>query len=183
MSPVTGIAPPGTLGAGFEEPFGMLRACHERVERMLGLLQRLREHMKTHGADEQARQAAREVMRYFDQAAPQHHLDEELHVFPVLLAQRDEALTRLVERLQRDHQEMATRWAAVRLLLDEVQAGARLKFDAGDDAVLDAFADCYAGHLEAEEGTAFPRASGAMDRRRVEEMSADMMARRGVTRR
>ena len=183
MSRVTGIAPPGTPGPGFEEPFEMLHACHERVERMLALLQRLREHMRTHGADEQARQAARDVMRYFDQAAPQHHMDEELHVFPVLAALRDEAVTRLVERLRRDHEEMATRWAAARSLLDEVQAGARRQFDAADDAVLDAFAGIYADHLKAEEGTAFPRASGQMDEQRLAEMSADMMARRGVTRR
>ena len=53
----------GGPSASFEQPFEMLEACHERVHRMLGLLARLREHMCTHGADEQARQAARDVMR------------------------------------------------------------------------------------------------------------------------
>jgi hemerythrin-like domain-containing protein len=181
MSRVTGIAPPGTLGPGFEEPFGMLEACHERVERMLALLGKLRAHMRTHGADEQARQAARDVMRYFDKAAPQHHLDEELHVFPVLVGLRDEALTRLVARLQRDHQEMAARWAAVRSLLGELEGGERTQFNEADDAVIDGFAVLYADHMQAEEGTAFPRASGAMDGKRLQEMSGDMMSRRGVT--
>ena len=72
--------------AGFEEPFGMLAACHERMQRMLALLARLRTHVASHGPDAQAQQAARDVMRYFDQAAPQHHRDEELHVFPPLLS-------------------------------------------------------------------------------------------------
>ena len=72
--------------AGFEQPFEMLVACHERVHRMLALLGRLREHLHGHGPDTQAQQAARDVMRYFDQAAPLHHQDEELHVFPPLLA-------------------------------------------------------------------------------------------------
>jgi hypothetical protein len=37
--------------------------------------------------------------------------------------------------------------------------------------------------MQAEEGTAFPRASGAMDGKRLQEMSGDMMARRGVAKR
>ena len=55
---------------GFDQPFEMLEACHERVERSLGLLLRLAEHLVSHGADEQARDAARDVLRYFDLAAP-----------------------------------------------------------------------------------------------------------------
>jgi hypothetical protein len=36
--------------ASFEQPFEMLEACHERVQRMLALLARLREHLRSHGA-------------------------------------------------------------------------------------------------------------------------------------
>ena len=70
--------------AGFDEPFEMLAACHERVQRMLRLLRRLAAHLGEHGADAQAAQAAVDVMRYFDEAAPRHHDDEELHVLPRL---------------------------------------------------------------------------------------------------
>ena len=71
------ITQPGqhAAGVGFEQPFEMLTACHERVHRMLRLLGKLREHLATRGHDEQAAQAARDVMRYFDQAAPLHHED------------------------------------------------------------------------------------------------------------
>ena len=44
---------------GFEQPFAMLEACHERVQRTLALLARLRAHVRQHGADEDARQAAK----------------------------------------------------------------------------------------------------------------------------
>lgn len=181
MSQVARIAPPGSAGGpGFEEPFGMLHACHERVGRMLALLQKLRAHLRETGCDEQARQAARDVMRYFDKAAPQHHRDEELHVFPALIGLQDEELVRLVARLQRDHQEMDARWTAARSLLEEVEAGSRSRFNAADDAVLDAFAALYEGHIRAEEDLAFPRAQGSMGAPQVEAMSRDMMARRGV---
>ena len=55
--------------ASWEQPFDMLRACHDRVHRMLTLLGKLQAHVVVHGVDAQANQAARDVMRYFDQAA------------------------------------------------------------------------------------------------------------------
>ncbi|MEJ8815283.1 hypothetical protein WKW77_29760 [Variovorax ureilyticus] len=67
-----------SAAAGSEQPFSMMEACHERLQRTLGLLERLCAHVARQGADEQARRAARDVMRYFDKAAPQHHLDEEM---------------------------------------------------------------------------------------------------------
>ena len=56
--------------ATWEQPFDMLRACHERVHRMLTLLGRLQAHVVLNGVDAQATQAAKDVMRYFDHAAP-----------------------------------------------------------------------------------------------------------------
>ncbi|MEN9486198.1 MAG: hypothetical protein RJB37_4078, partial [Pseudomonadota bacterium] len=54
---------------GFDQPFEMLQACHERVERSLALLQRLVAHVRDHGHDTASRSAARDVLRYFDLAA------------------------------------------------------------------------------------------------------------------
>jgi hemerythrin-like domain-containing protein len=180
MTSLVGISPPNQAAPGFEEPFEMLQACHERVGRMLALLAKLRAHMREHGADEQVRQAVRDVMRYFDKAAPQHHRDEELHVFPVLLGLQDAELVQLVSRLQQDHIRMDSTWTAARSLLEEVEAGMRTRFNETDDAILDAFAQVYAGHIEAEESAAFPRASAAIEAERLDAMSRDMMARRGV---
>jgi hemerythrin-like domain-containing protein len=169
-----------SLGPTFDEPFEMLEACHERVGRMLDLLNRLRSHLRAEGNDTQAQQAARDVMRYFDTAAPQHHRDEELHVFPVLLGIGDYELVRLVATLQQDHIAMESRWIAVRSLLEEVESGRRRSFNEADDAVLDAFAQLYAGHIEAEEGVAYPRATAAIEPDRLREMSRDMAARRNA---
>lgn len=72
----------------------MMGACHERVQRVLDLLGRLRDHVARHEVDHEARQAARDGMRYFDVAAPQHHRDEERHVFPLLEAHGDAAMQR-----------------------------------------------------------------------------------------
>ena len=115
--------PGGGKSATFEQPFDMLEACHERVHRMLALLARLKAHMAQHGADTQAQQAARDVMRYFDTAAPNHHRDEELHVFPPLIAQGDAATLAVVTRLQQDHERMEAGWMQARAVLDAISRG------------------------------------------------------------
>lgn len=166
-------------GAGFEQPFEMLAACHERVHRMLALLARLRAHVEAHGADVQARQAARDVMRYFDQAAPLHHQDEELHVFPRLLARGDAEVAGVVRRLQQDHRAMEAGWGEARGVLERIAQGDAAALQAGR-ASLDAFASLYGAHIEAEEQIAYPAAQAMLDAQALEAMSADMMRRRGV---
>lgn len=178
------ITPPGQQGpgVGFEQPFEMLDACHERVERMLRLLGKLRDHVKTHGADHQARDAARDVMRYFDQAGPHHHEDEERHVFPALLAQREPAVLAVVIRLKQDHREMAVMWALVRASLSAVvEAGdAWAGFSAQEEQRFDAYDALYRRHLLDENDVVYPAARTVIRGAALQAMSADMMARRGV---
>lgn len=169
-----------TPAVGFEQPFEMLRACHERVERMLALLARLREHLPGHGADDNARQAARDVMRYFDLAAPHHHQDEELHVFPPLKAQGDPATVAVVSRLQRDHLQMESCWREARQVLDAVATGARQALSAADDGALDRFAGLYDEHIQAEESLAYPAAAALLDEPALAAMGREMMRRRGA---
>jgi hemerythrin-like domain-containing protein len=167
--------------AGFEQPFEMLEACHERVHRMLALLARLREHLHTRGPDTQAQQAARDVMRYFDQAAPQHHLDEELHVFPPLLARGDPQVVPVVQRLQQDHLQMEARWQAAREVLVLIAEAQVQHLSADDEARLDAFAGGYDDHIRAEEEIAYPAAQAVLDEPARAAMGKDMMHRRGAT--
>ena len=161
--------------AGFDEPFEMLGACHERVQRTLNLLQRLADHLPTHGADESARQAARDVMRYFDIAGPAHHEDEERHVFPALLALREPALSARVTRLQAEHRQMASDWAALRLELQRIA-------DAGDPTPprWKPFAARYRAHIAAEESLAYPAVRRALDGAAQAAMGREMAQRRGV---
>ena len=105
---------------GCDEPFEMLKACHERVQRMLDLLDRARTHALTKGCDANLNSAFTDVMRYFDLTAPQHHLDEELHVFPIVLAKGNQSQKEIVRVLIQDHETMAHLWQDVRSLLAEV---------------------------------------------------------------
>lgn len=162
-------------GAGFDEPFEMLAACHERVERMLVLLQRLAEHLPQHGADASARQAARDVMRYFDIAGPAHHEDEERHVFPAVLARGDAALQPVIGRLLQEHRAMVEAWAALRGQLARIADKG-----AATPPAWQAFAALYRKHIEAEEGLAYPAARALTDADARAAMGREMARRRGA---
>ena len=186
-------------GAGYEAPFEMLDACHERVERMLRLLHKLRAHLQASGWDAQAAEAARDVLRYFNEAAPRHHEDEERHVFPAVLAAPDapvlphpgtgdgigigSSLHAVVRRLLQDHADMQTRWANARPVLERIArpaTGPWQPLDTAEEDALDGFASLYASHIEAENRLIYPAAQQALTPAQLQAMSADMMARRGV---
>ena len=169
--------------AGFEAPFDMLATCHERVEGMLTLIAKLQQHLLDKGCDEPARQAARDVMRYFDIAAPLHHQDEELHVFAPLLAGPDAALRALVQRLQQDHRQMEAAWTEARRTLQAVadsSAAGWTPLTAAQTGGLDQLATLYRRHLDDEDRQAYPAAQAALSPAAVQAMSEDMMQRRGV---
>lgn len=162
--------------AGFDEPFALLGACHDRVRRMLALLERLQAHVARHGADPDARSAARDVLRYFDIAAPLHHEDEERHVFPLLRAAGQAALA---DRLQADHLAMKPAWAAVRATLTALAEGRTVRPEPG---AWEAFAVLYRRHLQDEDAQAYPLAAARSGPEAQAAMGAEMAARRGVNR-
>lgn len=157
---------------GFDQPFEMLAACHDRVRRSLDLLQRLQAHVLAQGLDAQARDAAADVLRYFDLAAPAHHEDEERHVLPRLEAA---GLAALAQRLRTEHAEMTRQWGQLRLPLQAWVSGAPAVLA---EAELMAYVTLYEAHLATEDGTAFPTACRLADDVAQRLMGEEMAARR-----
>lgn len=169
----------GAPAVGFEQPYEMLEACHERVQRTLDLLGRLLDYVAHKGHDAQSRSAAADVLRYFDLAAPLHHEDEEKHVFPPLLAQGAAPVRAAVQQLQAEHQEMSALWAQIRQpLLRWREAGATDTPDAALIALAERFRSLYVGHIPREEELVYPAARAAMDEATQARMGAEMQARR-----
>ena len=126
-----------------------------------------------------ARSAAPDVLRYFDLAAPKHHEDEELHVFPALLAQGDARQCEAVARLQEEHQRFGRDWARLRTVLQAWQGGAAAPV--ADEEVRRLAADFAAmnrGHVELEETLTYPAARSLLDAQALARMGAEMQARR-----
>jgi hemerythrin-like domain-containing protein len=181
--PMPSISLPGlhTPGAGFDQPFDMLAACHDRVRRSLDLLSRLVEHVAAHGADAQARSAAADVLRYFTLAAPAHHEDEERHLIPRLLASPDAQAQATARRMLDDHAQIRACWAALQPLLQQLADGSLPALEALRAASA-RFVEIHTPHLALEDGFAFPTGRSLAEGegpQAVAAMGREMAARRG----
>lgn len=165
--------------ASFERPHDMLLACHERVQRSLNLLGRLVEHIDLHGHDASSRSAAQDVLRYFTLAAPQHHQDEEQHLFPALLAQGKPELVAAVQRLQQDHAAMERLWEQVKEALDQwKEPGMEAPPSQSSREAIASFRAIYPSHIALEEGTVFPAAFALLGAEASALAGQEMQARR-----
>jgi len=166
--------------AGFDHPLDILAACHERIADQCSTLLRLVVHVSEHGADEQASQAARNVMRYFDVAGPHHHADEESDLFPSLLAAagaRASGVGDLVKRLCADHRVLEGQWAALRAVLHPLSSGEAVALP---QTLVEGFVTRYREHIALEEAQLLPRATALLPAATLSLIGTAMAARRGV---
>lgn len=168
-----------SAAADFDHPLEMLSACHERVLDRIETLDRLAQHLPVHGSDEQAQQAATNVMRYFDTAGEHHHEDEERDLFPLLARTLpdDAAAMALIERLKEEHLRLRGMWQALRVELEAIARNARAELDAGRIAQ---FGALYREHIGLEELELLPLAERALAEDDKALLGASMAGRRGV---
>ncbi|WP_417070512.1 hemerythrin domain-containing protein [Niveibacterium terrae] len=169
------ILPPGTLAPDFESPLSLLTACHDKVRHFAALSLSLAAHVESRGADRDAREAASNILRYFDIAAPLHHADEEEDLFPALRALGEPALDRAIDELEAEHRSLAGLWQSVRLWLTAIDRGEA----APRPDELEGFARLYPAHAAREEAEVY----GAAKRLSAAELAgigARMRQRRGA---
>lgn len=162
---------------GFDRPLEVLEACHGRIARQCETLERLLGHLPAHGADDQARQAARAVLPYFDTAGTLHHDDEERNLFPLLEQAGATGACELVETLTGEHDELALLWRRLRGALQQIEAGAAATLDA---ALTGRFIALNRSHLEFENARVLPLARHTLRADALERLGRAMAARRGV---
>lgn len=166
---------------GFEVPLEMLAACHGRVQHQCETLHRLLAHLKDHGADRPAQEAARAVMRYFDTAARHHHEDEEQDLFPALLGSMAGSdavcLHELIAALCNDHRALERHWQLVRVALLQVQEGQGSTLADTDVPI---FIDRYAQHIAREEAELLPMAVHLISAEELDRIGRNMRARRST---
>jgi hemerythrin-like domain-containing protein len=167
--------------AGFEAPLEMLSACHGRVERQCQTLLRLTPHLAANGPDQAAREAAQNVLRYFDTSARHHHADEEEDLFPALLqavpAGELASVRELIAALQAQHRELEQLWGALRLKLEGVQRGTLSELDAGE---VERMAALYRSHIAREEAELLPLAARILATAQLDGVGRAMRLRRGI---
>ena len=168
--------------SGFDNPIGMLKDCHRRIEGFLGILCLVCGQARGRALTDDERSAAEAALRYFGESGPRHNADEEESVFPRL---REGASSVLAEVMQleadhRDaddlHEQVATfyrRWIAEGRLTAEDHA--QLVTCTSKLQLL------YREHIRIEEEVVFPRAAELFDLNTVRSVGAEFKARREST--
>lgn len=161
--------------SGYADPFVWFAACHDRIRRFVGGLERLAALDDL--ADPRVSPAAEQAARYFREGLPRHGEDEDLSLAPRMRALGvDAAVEAELARMTADHEEMDRGLPALLADLDALAAGRTV-----DPADLRARAAWLAAllldHIAREEAVIFPagQALGPADRA---EMVREMDARR-----
>ena len=138
--------------------FEFLDNTHRDIQTHIKLLHTLVDAIENSGLNQANRAQARRVLDYFNSEARQHHLDEEKHIFPALLASQDAELVQATEHLIQDHGWLEENWIQIAPSL-EAATGGNLWFDTMElRHALEGFEALYLDHIVLEESIAYPEA-------------------------
>jgi pyridoxamine 5'-phosphate oxidase len=165
----------------FDQPVAVLKHCHGRIRKQLATLEKLLAHLPAHGADEQARQAAGAVLKYFEKAAHLHHEDEEQDLIPMLraVAQGEDAATlqALAPVILQDHKDMDAMWQDLHEQLTAIADGSGSQLS---NSTVQRFSQRYLNHMEREEGMVAPMALRLFSPQQMAQLGQAMQRRRGI---
>lgn len=166
--------------SGFDDPIGMLKDCHRRIESFLQVLCLVAERARGRRLSEEEAGAVKSALSYFQTGGKRHTADEEESLFPRLREQHPGSEPEELHRLEDDHHradelhaevdELYQIWLESGLLSEDNQ-----KTLAQSIGELD---EIYKAHIKVEEGVVFPQASRELDSRTIEEMGREFRARR-----
>lgn len=148
-----------SLAPSIDDPIELLLACHGKVRHFADLALRLHEHVQKapDEVDEQARQAATAILRYFTIAAPLHHQDEEEDLFPALCSSVSNAgLHEAIASLHAEHEVLNEAWQRLTPWLEALAQGQPpTRLSPARDEVAE-FARRQTAHAQCEETQVYP---------------------------
>jgi hemerythrin-like domain-containing protein len=162
----------------FDDPIGLLRACHERMLGNCTTLEKLVPHLKEKGLDEEAKSAITGIVRYFTTSAVHHHEDEELDLFPLLNAQSLK-LAEIIYTLKQDHQQLDQLWQQ---LAADLQQASTLADNPDFAEHVAQFCNAYREHIDLENRELLFMAQHSLSSNQLEDIGNSMAKRRGVKR-
>lgn len=165
----------GETAPDFSDPLGLLAACHGRMRSFCDLLERLPDWLERNGLDDDASAGVQRVLRYFEQAAPLHHQDEEQDLLPLLRAQPGNA--GLVDRLLAEHEQLEQTWQRLAPLLQRLP---ETRFEPALAETIADFCTAYRRHIALEDTEILPLAHATLSTEQLAVMGTHMARRRGV---
>ena len=161
---------------GFDEPLALLRACHKNILDHCDRLEGLVSHIDAQGIDDEARKAARNIVRYFSSSARLHHRDEEEDLFPRLNRQSLK-IAELIRDLKQEHIRLDQLWEDIGPELKRLPDN---NFSDNFLQAAHAFCTLSRQHVNRENMEFLPLAASSLSQLDLGEIGASMAARRGV---
>ncbi len=166
--------------SGFDDPIGMLKDCHRRIESFLRVLSLVAERAKGRRLSDDEAAAVDSSLKYFRTGGVRHTADEEESLFPRMREQLPGNAVEELHGLEDDHQRANELHAKVEGLFENWMEAGVLSEDR-QQALLEANAELdglYKAHIRIEEDAVFPQAAKTLDKKAVEAMGQEFRARR-----
>ena len=167
--------------SGFDDPIGMLKDCHRRIEKFLQILCLVVDRAPGRAMTDEEAAAIRSALHYFRVGGQRHTADEEESLFPRMRAEERaaSALTE-IDSLEAQHREaddlhlavdrLYSRWAEGKPLSSEDETWLR--------SSTQRLKHLYEGHIKVEESLVFPRAAETLGRESIAAIGEEFRVRR-----
>ena len=165
--------------SGFDDPIGMLKDCHRRIESFLGILCVVVDRAQGRSLAVEERDAVQAALQYFRTGGQRHTVDEEESLFP-RLRKSDPTSFAEIDRLEGDHREANHLHSSVeRLYSAWIESGSLVSVDTrlllSETARLK---QLYSDHIQVEETVVFARATQALDQQTIAAIGTEFQFRR-----
>jgi hemerythrin-like domain-containing protein len=165
--------------SGFDDPLGMLRDCHRRIEHFLNILDVVAAHARGRELNAEESAAVQAALRYFHEGGRRHTADEEQSLFPRLRLVCPETDFPEVSGLEGDHRDAEELHAVVEELYRRwMQSGKLNNEDEGRlCSAMERMKKLYREHITLEDDVLFPRAAEWLSTQALAEIGQEFRAR------
>ena len=165
--------------SGFDDPIGMLKDCHRRIESFLGILCKVVGRAQGRSLTIEERNAVKAALEYFHTGGQRHNADEEESLFPRLCAS-DSNIREEINKLKGDHREANGLHSSVEQLYSSwIASGELTTTDAFQlRSVSERLKQLYSGHIHLEETVVFARAAQVLDSQAIAAIGTEFRFRR-----
>jgi len=166
--------------SGFDDPIGILKDCHRRIEHFLHILCIVAERGQGRALIDEEREAVQAALHYFRVGGVRHTADEEVSLFPRLRAGSAASGIQELDALESDHRRANELHDAVELLYRAWMIAGCLSQE--DEVRLcsatQQLKQLYDAHIQVEEGIVFPQAAELLDEQTITKIGQEFQARR-----
>ena len=166
--------------SGFDDPIGMLKDCHRRIEWFAQILRHVVEQAAGRTLTTEEKDAVEAALHYFRVGGERHNADEEESLFPRMRAVCGDATGQDLDALEDEHVRAGELHARIEELYRKwIVAGALQQLQ--QEQLLTATAklkQLYTDHIQVEETTVFPHAAQVLDKAQVAAIGIEFKARR-----